>query len=100
MQTSQRADKWLWHARLIKSRSIAANLIETGGLRINCVKVAKPSHSIQMGDVLTFYHGGRVRLIEVTGFGERRGPPQQAQLLYRDLGKTEVGAQCDAALKN
>jgi ribosome-associated heat shock protein Hsp15 len=79
----QRLDKWLWFARVIKSRTSAAQLIESGKVRVNRVRVVKPSHALREGDVLTIASRGQVRVLQVQALGERRGPPQEARLLYR-----------------
>jgi ribosome-associated heat shock protein Hsp15 len=80
-----RLDKWLWFARVVKTRTLAANLVEDGKVRINRIKITKPSQPVRVGDVLTVSVGPRVRLLKVLAFGERRGPPAQAQLLFADL---------------
>ncbi len=81
--TRQRVDQWLWHTRLIKSRSLAARLVEAGQLRINRDKVLKPGYQIKPGDVLSFMHAGRLQVIEVVALASRRGPAREARLLYR-----------------
>jgi len=81
----QRLDKWLWYARIVKSRSIAAKLIEAGCLRVNRQRVVKASATVKCGDVLTATLHGCVRVIEIRGLGERRGPPSEAQTLYAEL---------------
>jgi ribosome-associated heat shock protein Hsp15 len=82
----QRLDKWLWYARVIKSRTAAAQLVESGKVRVNRARVVKPSHTLRLGDVLTIALRGTVRVIEVVDLGARRGPPQEARLLYRPVG--------------
>ncbi len=82
---SQRADKWLWHARLVKTRTLAGELVARGRLRVNRRKVRKASTPVRPGDILTFFHGGRVRTIRVVGRSDRRGPAAEAQQLYVDL---------------
>ena len=81
----QRLDKWLWYARFVRSRSLAAKLIEEGCIRVNRQRVVKAATSIKCGDVLTASLHGRVRIIEVRAIGHRRGPPGEAQALYSDL---------------
>ncbi len=81
----QRLDKWLWHARFVKSRSLAAKLIEEGCIRVNRQRVVKAATSVRCGDVLTANLNDRVRIIEVRAIGHRRGPPSEAQALYCDL---------------
>lgn len=91
----QRLDRWLWFARLMKSRTSAAELVGAGKVRVNRVRVVKPSHMLREGDVLTIALRGEVCIVEVLGLGERRGPPQEARLLYRsvDNGKRDQQAQ-------
>jgi ribosome-associated heat shock protein Hsp15 len=79
-----RIDKWLWHARFCRTRSLAAKLCE-GGIRIDGALIAKPAATIRPGQVLTFALGRHVRVIELVAIGERRGPAEEARALYRDL---------------
>lgn len=81
----QRIDKWLWFARVVKSRTLAAGLVNEGHVRVNRVKVDKPSQTVRPGDVLTIGLRGRVRILEVVAGGARRGPPTEAALLFKDL---------------
>lgn len=80
-----RADKWLWHARFFKTRGLATKQISAGHLRVNGDKVAKPSHQISPGDVLTFAQGRLVRVVKILHLSTRRGPASEAQTLYEDL---------------
>lgn len=82
---TQRLDKWLWFARVVKSRTLAAGLVADGKVRVNRVKIDKPSHALRIADVLTIAVGSRVRVLEVAGLGVRRGPAPEAQALYVDL---------------
>ena len=82
---TQRVDKWLWFARVAKSRTLAAQLVLDGKVRINRVKTAKPSHVVRRGDVLTLAVRGRVQLLRVCEIGRRRGPASEAQLLYQQI---------------
>ncbi len=79
-----RLDKWLWHARFVKTRSLAAKLCE-GGIRIDGNSVTKPGATVRPGQVLTFALGRHVRVIELVAIGDRRGPAEEARALYRDL---------------
>ena len=81
-----RLDKWLWHARFFKSRSLAARHIETARCRINGRVVDKPHATVAPGMVLTFALGSRVRVLRIVALGERRGPAPEAQALYDDIG--------------
>jgi ribosome-associated heat shock protein Hsp15 len=81
----QRLDKWLWCARLTKTRTGAARLIADRKVRINGERVLKPSRLVHAGDVVTATHGGRLAVVRVVDFAERRGPASLAQTLYDDL---------------
>ncbi len=80
----QRLDKWLWHARFVKSRSLAARLIEDGRIRVNRRRVLKPSTCVKCGDVLTASLNGQVRVVRVVAIAVRRGPASEAQTLYAE----------------
>lgn len=95
-QEEQRLDKWLWYARITKSRSLAAKLIEEGRIRVNRLRVVKAAACVKCGDVLTASLNGRVRVIEILGMGERRGPAREARELYREL--LENGASEQSAM--
>lgn len=82
---TQRLDKWLWHARIVKSRSLAAQLVLQGKFRVNREKIDKASFLVKAGDVITAALGGRVRVLQVAGFSPRRGPPAEGRALYLDL---------------
>jgi ribosome-associated heat shock protein Hsp15 len=82
---SQRLDKWLFYARVIKSRTQAAGLVTDGSVRVNRLKVEKPSLAVRPGDVLTVSIGRYVRILKVTAPGKRRGPASEARLLFEDL---------------
>ena len=79
-----RLDKWLFFARFFKTRSLAAKVVTDGGVRVNGVRVSKPSASVRVGDRLTFTQGDAVRVVDVVAPGERRGPAPEAQALYVD----------------
>ena len=80
-----RLDKWLWYARFFKTRGLSAKQVGAGHVRVNSEKVAKPAHSVGVGDVLTFSQGRDVRVVRIVAVGERRGPAREAQALYDDL---------------
>jgi len=85
--TRERIDKWLWHARVVRTRSAAAALVESGHVRVNGVRVRQPSHAVRIGDVLTIALDARVRLLKVECFAERRGDALAARALYIELTK-------------
>jgi ribosome-associated heat shock protein Hsp15 len=80
-----RLDKWLWHARILKSRSLAARLVSDGHVRINGIRAGAPAKPVKPGDVLTIALERTVRVLRVVGLGTRRGPAPEAQALYDDL---------------
>lgn len=86
-----RLDKWLWHARFFKSRSLAARLCAAGGVRIGGAPVARANHAVKPGDVLTFAQGGHIRVVRVKAIGARRGPAPEARALYEDLSPPSPG---------
>jgi ribosome-associated heat shock protein Hsp15 len=81
----QRIDRWLWHARLVRTRGDAAALAGAGYVRVNGARVAAPSRQVRTGDVVTVALDRSVRVLKVRGFVERRGPATTAQTLYEDL---------------
>ena len=82
----QRIDKWLWHARLVRTRSAAAALAGSGHVRVNGARIEASSRLVRIGDVITVALERTVRVLEVRGFVERRGPAKTCDGLYEDLG--------------
>ena len=80
-----RLDKWLWHARFARTRSLAAKLVAEARFRINGNPTDKAHHAVRPGDVLTFPLGPHIRVIKVLALGARRGPAPEARTLYEDL---------------
>ena len=89
---SLRIDKWLWHARFVKSRSLAQTLIDEGAVTLNGRVVAKSSATVKAGDVLQFAIRDWVRTVTVVGLGERRGPAAEAALLYEQTSEVRKSA--------
>jgi len=85
-----RVDKWLFHARFFRTRSLAARQVQAGKLRINSQPQKKPASVVRPGDVLTFAQGRAIRVIEIVALGHRRGPAAEARTLYRDLAPPET----------
>jgi ribosome-associated heat shock protein Hsp15 len=81
----QRIDKWLWHARLVRTRTAAAELTASGHVRLNGARIDAPGRAVKAGDVLTVALDRVVRVLKVTGFAERRGPARSTDGLYEDL---------------
>jgi ribosome-associated heat shock protein Hsp15 len=90
----QRIDKWLWHARMVRTRSDAAKLTEAGFVRLNGRRVTAPSQPVRIGDVVTLALDRTVKVIEVAGFCERRGAAPTARALYRDLTTSSAAKVC------
>lgn len=81
----QRIDKWLFFARAVKSRSLAAKLAVAGRVRVNRQKIDQASHLVRVGDVLTISLDRRILVYRVLEAGHRRGPAEEARHLYEDL---------------
>jgi ribosome-associated heat shock protein Hsp15 len=81
----QRIDKWIWHARVVKTRTSAAELVAKGHIRVNGARVVTPSHPVKLGDVLTIALDRRIRVWKVADFSERRGDANAARTLYVEL---------------
>ena len=86
----QRLDKWLWFARIAKTRTLATRLVETGKARVNRTKVSKASRTVRAGDVITLAIHEQIRVLKVVAFGARRGPAAEAAMLYEDLSPPPV----------
>ena len=85
LTTSQRLDKWLWFARIVKSRTLAASLVQNGRVRVNREKTDKPSQLVRIGDVVTVSVHRKIKVLRVLETGARRGPAKEAVLLYEDI---------------
>ncbi len=85
----QRIDKWLCYARVVRTRSLAARLVEEGYLRINGVRSTASAKAVGVGDVLTIALERRVRVLRILGVGNRRGPFREASLLFEEIGDTK-----------
>ncbi len=81
----QRIDKWLWHARVVRTRSAAAALAVSGHVRVNGQRVDGASRAVRLGDVVTVALDRSVRVLKVAAFAERRGSAESASLLMEDL---------------
>jgi ribosome-associated heat shock protein Hsp15 len=81
-----RLDKWLWFARVVKTRTIAQDLAGSGNVRINGQRAESASKAVRVGDVLTIALPSRVRVLKVQDVAERRNPANDAVRLYEELG--------------
>jgi ribosome-associated heat shock protein Hsp15 len=93
----QRIDKWLWHARVVRTRSAAAALADSGLVRINGARIDTSSRPVRPGDVVTVALDRNVRLLKVIGYAERRGSAEAARLLFEDLTPAPAPAPPEAA---
>jgi ribosome-associated heat shock protein Hsp15 len=85
-----RIDKWLWHARLAKTRSLAARLCAAGLVELGGRIVTKRSQAVQAGSRITVVRGRHRCRVEVLALGSRRGPAAEAQALYYELAPPEL----------
>src|SRR3954467_10473215 len=83
--TKQRIDKWLWHARVVRTRSSAAALVDEGHVRLNGDRVGANSQPVKAGDGGTLALARTGRVLKVIGFAERRGDAEAARALCEDL---------------
>lgn len=83
-----RIDVWLWRARFLKTRSLAARFVEQGSVRLSragqLTRLDKASRAIRPGDVLIFVLSERVFSLRIEALGDRRGPAPEARSLYSD----------------
>ncbi|MFN3728017.1 MAG: RNA-binding S4 domain-containing protein [Allosphingosinicella sp.] len=80
-----RLDKFLWFARVVKTRSAAQALAEDGRLRINGRVIDRSHAPVGVGDVLSFAVHGKVRVLRIETLPVRRGPPAEARALYSEI---------------
>lgn len=91
-----RLDKWLWAARLYKTRSLAADEVSLGRVAVNGLP-AKPSREVRAGDQLEIRQGPVHRMLEVRGVSLQRGPAAVAQLLYAETAESLAAREAVAA---
>jgi ribosome-associated heat shock protein Hsp15 len=91
-----RLDKWLWAARLVKTRGLAVEAIGGGRVHLNGARV-KPSKEIRPGDRLEITVGQVRREVVVRGVAERRGPAREAVLLYEETPESVAARERHAA---
>jgi ribosome-associated heat shock protein Hsp15 len=93
----QRIDKWLWHARVVRTRSAAAALAASGHVRVNGQRIDVASRAVRVGDVVTVALDRVVRVLKVAGFAERRGSAEIAVMLAEDLSQPSAEAPAKRA---
>ncbi|MFD2676408.1 RNA-binding S4 domain-containing protein [Camelimonas lactis] len=87
-QERQRIDKWLWFARMARTRSLAVALVAGGRVRLNGARVDAPGKGVKIGDVLTLNLPQGVRVARILGLPHRRGPAPEAAQCWLDLTGT------------
>lgn len=93
---NHRLDKWLWHARFYKTRSLATGAINGGKVHLNAERV-KPAHQVRVGDRLSLALDGIVAEFEVLALPRRRGPAAEAQTCFLE---TPASAERRAKLRD
>ncbi|HEY7959009.1 MAG TPA: RNA-binding S4 domain-containing protein [Sphingomicrobium sp.] len=84
-----RIDRFLFFIRLVRSRTLAQALIETGHARIDGKRVEKPSEDVRVGSIIALPLHDKVRILRVLNLPKRRGPAPEAQACYEELGVDE-----------
>jgi ribosome-associated heat shock protein Hsp15 len=82
-----RIDKWLWAARFYKTRSLAAEAIDAGHVRVDGERV-KPAQAVHAGSRVAIRKREATFDVEVIGVSERRGPAPDAAALYRETAES------------
>ena len=93
-----RVDKWLWAARFFKTRSLAAQAVEGGKVKLDGQRV-KPAKEIRQGDVLAIYVGDHEWVVTVRALSARRGPAEEARKLYEESADSQARRQAQAAMR-
>jgi ribosome-associated heat shock protein Hsp15 len=93
-----RIDKWLWAARFFKTRSLAADAVESGKVLVNGARV-KPARALKPGDELEVHTPGALYTIHIRALAARRGPAAQAAQLYEETEQSKQ-ARAQAKLEN
>ena len=87
-----RIDRFLFFIRLVKSRTLAQGLIDTGYVRLDGRRVGKPGDQVAVGSVIALPLGEKVRVFRVLALPTRRGPTAEARACYEELGIDEAGS--------
>lgn len=83
-----RLDRFLWFARLARTRNAAQTMAEAGNLRLDGRRIERAHVPVRVGSTLAFMQGERVRVIRIDALPRRRGPAAEAATLYTDLANT------------
>lgn len=93
-----RIDKWLWAARFFKTRSLAAQAVEGGKVKLNGQRV-KPAKDLHVGDALVIHIGDYLWQVAVRELSARRGPAEAAKKLYKESEESQALRQAQAAAR-
>ena len=88
-----RIDRYLHCIRLVKSRTLAQAVIETGYVRIDRKRVDKSSEEVRVGSIIALPLHDRVRVLRVLKLPERRGPAPEARTCYEELSVDDSSAR-------
>ena len=88
-----RIDRYLHCIRLVKSRTLAQAVIETGYVRLDGRRVEKASEEVRVGSTIALPLHGKVRVLRVVALPQRRGPAPEARACYEELGVDEAVAR-------
>jgi ribosome-associated heat shock protein Hsp15 len=97
LESSRRLDQWLWFARLVKTRSLAARLCAAGTVTLNGVLVHKPNRIVRIGDVVAVPQGRYRRAVRISALGSRRGPASEARQLFEEIAPPVARAEAAPA---
>lgn len=97
--TDVRLDKWLWAARLFKTRAIAVDAINGGKVHLNEARV-KPSRLVHIGDTIHFTRGVDRYQCVIEGLNDKRRPAKEAQLLYLESSESIQKREEEQAIRN
>jgi len=92
---SLRLDKFLWFARIMKTRALAQDKAEKGRIRLNGRVIDRAHAPVRVGDMLSFAQRGSVRVLRVEALPARRGPPAEARALYSEVTENGEAARQD-----
>jgi ribosome-associated heat shock protein Hsp15 len=91
-----RIDRWVWAARFVKSRELAADAVRGGRVQVDGERV-KPSRPVKLGDRLEITIGEARRTIVVRAITDRRGPAAEAARLYEETAESIAARESQAA---
>ncbi len=83
-----RLDRFLWFARLVKSRTLAQKLISSGCVRIDGQRVINDHVAVKIGQQLVLTFNQSLRVVQVLSLPSRRGPAEEAQSCYTEIVAT------------